>query len=92
MAAFDPRKAKEEELDLLTDAIDHEYKHRRVEAKEHIEQLKVEQSTFLAKCESLAQQIITIPLRTDSDKPLDNAYLIFESVVSTLQEKLNKKR
>ena len=34
---FDAHKAKEEELDLFIDAIDQEYKHRRVEAKEHIE-------------------------------------------------------
>ena len=63
-----------------------------MEAKVNIEQLKAEQFAFLAKCENLAQQIITIPLRTDSDKPLDKlSYLIFESDVLTLREQLNKK-
>ena len=92
IVTFDPKKDKEKELDLLTDAIDQEYKHRRVEAKEQIEQLKTQKNAFLSKCERLAQKIITIAAGIDSKNPLDKAYLIVESVVSTLQEQLKKKR
>ena len=62
-----------------------------MDTKEHIEQLKLEQSSFLAKCENLAQQFITILSRPDSDKLLEKYFFIFESVVLTLQEELNKK-
>ena len=81
---FNPRKAKEDELDLLTDAIDHEHKHKEMEAKDHIKKLQVEQYAFLTKYENLSQHIISIPSRTDSEKPLEKYYIIFESVASTL--------
>ena len=68
-------------MDLLSYAINKEYKQKRVRSKENIKKMKAEQNEFLAKCESLAESFIPILVGTDSNKPLDKAYLIFESIV-----------
>ena len=58
---------------------------------EQIKKLKTEKNEFFSKCESLARQFIPIPASTDSDKPLDKEYLLFERVVSTFQEQLRER-
>ena len=63
-----------------------------MEGKEHIEKLETEKYAFLTKCENLSHQIIQIPLRTGSNNPFEKSYIICESVMSTLQEKHNKKQ
>ena len=60
-----------------------------------LDDTKKKQVEFLLKCRNLAQSVIPIPMEADTDKPLEKAYQLFESVVSTLQvqnQKKNKKK
>ena len=47
-----------------------------------------EQVEFLGKCRTLAQSVILGPIEADTDKPLEIAYQLFESMVSTIQAHL----
>ena len=44
-----------------------------------------EQVEFLNKCRNLVQYVIPGPTEVDTDKPLEKAYQLLESMVSTLQ-------
>ena len=54
-------------------------KHRELENKDK------EQVEFLNKCRNLAQSVMPGPVEVDTNKPLERAYQLFESMVSTLQ-------
>ena len=54
--------------------------------------MKIEQVEFLTKCRTLTQTVIPGPVETDTNKPLEKAYQLFESVMSNLQEQLQTKR
>ena len=45
----------------------------------------IEQVEFLDKCRTLAQSVIPGPIEFNTDIPLERAYHLFESMVSTLQ-------
>ena len=44
-----------------------------------------EQVEFLNKCRNLAQSVMPAPIEVDTDKPLERAYQLFESMVLKLQ-------
>ena len=82
---------REEDLDLLVDAMNKESRIRRDKNKEQLKKIKTEQTKFLNKCENLVKQFITIPEGVDTKKPLDKAYQLFESFVLKLQAQLQER-
>ena len=58
--AINLQKDKEEELDLLVDAISRESRHRKEKTKEQLKQMNTKQAEVLTKCENLAQNFLTI--------------------------------
>ena len=74
------------------EALNKESKLRKERRHAQIEKLKTEQMEFLTRCRDLAQKVILIPEGADTDKPLDHAYKLFESVVSSLQTQLQEKK
>ena len=54
-------------------------KNKELQAK-HIDHIK-----FLDKCRNLAHSILPGPIDIDTDRPLERAYQLFKSMVSTLQ-------
>ena len=53
--------------------------------RNEIDDIENEQVEFLSKCRNLAQTIIPGPMEEETNKPLEKAYQLFESVVATLQ-------
>ena len=49
-----------------------------------------EQVEFLGKCRALAQSVIPGPSEFDTDRPLERAYQLFETLVSTVQARLQE--
>ena len=47
-----------------------------------------EQVEFLNKCRNLIQSVIPGPIEVYTDKPLERAYRLFESVMSALQAQI----
>ena len=84
--SIDMQKAREEELDLLVDAINKETIIQREKRKEQLQKIDIEQTKFLTKSENMARQFITIMKRVNTHKPLGKAYQLFESVVPKIQE------
>ena len=59
---------------------------RRIQVRrQQVNDIKNEQVKFLSKCRNLAQTIIPGLMEVETDKPLEKAYQLFESVVVTLQ-------
>ena len=85
-------KLRDGELDRLLEAITKEASNRNRTKQERIKKMKVEQVEFLAKCRTLTQTVLPGMAETDTDKPLEKAYQLFESVVSNLQTQLLIKR
>ena len=46
----------------------------------------------MTKCKNLTQTVLRGAAESDTDKPLERAYQLFESVVSNLQTQLQTKR
>ena len=65
---------------------------RNQNRKEQIDKLEEEQVEFLTKFRNLTQTILPGEKETDSDKPLERAYQLLESVVSNLQTQLHAKK
>ena len=61
---------------------------RRKIRREQLDSIKKEQIEFLSNCRNLIQIVILGPLEANTDKPLEKAYQLFETVVSTLQAQL----
>ena len=81
----DTTKLRDGELGQLLETLATEAKTRsHIKRKEldHIDNEKVE---FLSKSKNLAQSIIPRLMEVGTDKPLEKAYKLFESVVATLQ-------
>ena len=56
--------------------------------QKQLDNSKNEQVEFLSKCRKLVQIVIPGPIEADTDKPLEKAYQLFKSMVSTLQSHL----
>ena len=71
-------------MDQLLEALNKEAKIKKERKQEQIEKLKSQQLEFLTKCRNLAPKLIPGAEETDTDKPLERAYQLLESVVSNL--------
>ena len=82
--AVDATKLKDAELGQLLETLAIEAKTRSQQRRKEIDNNEKEQVKFLNKCRSLVQMVIPGPTEVDTDKPLEKAYQLFESVVSML--------
>ena len=76
---------KDRELGQLLETLAIEEKTRSQTRRKELDDTEKEQVELLSKCKNLAQSIILGPMEADTDKPLEKAYQLFESVVATLQ-------
>ena len=83
--AVDVTKLKDGELGQLLETLAIEAKTRSQSRRKELDDNEREQVEFLNKCRNLAQSMIPGPIEVDTDKPLEKAYQLFESVVSALQ-------
>ena len=74
------------------DAINKESRVRREKRKEQIKKLKTKQAKFLTRCQNLARKVIIVPEEVDTEIPLKKSYQLFESVVSSFQERLQENK
>ena len=81
----DTTKLKDGELGQLLENLATEAKTRSQIRRKELDDIENEQVEFLSKCRNLAQSIIPGPMEVRTDKPLEKAYQLFESVVATLQ-------
>ena len=88
----DTHKIKDDELDRLLEALIKESRERTEIRHALIEKFKEEQFEFLTKYKDLVQQVVLVLQEVDIDKSLDQAYRLFESVVSSLQAQLQEKK
>ena len=86
ITAVDATKLKDWELGQLLETLAIEEKTRSQAGHKELDDTKKEQVEFLKKCRNLAQSVIPGPMEVDTNKPLEKAYQLFESVVPTLQE------
>ena len=73
------------ELGQLLKTLASEAKTRSEQRNKELKDKKAEQVDFLDKCRNLAQSVMSGPIHIDTNKPLERAYYLFESMVSTLQ-------
>ena len=86
--AVDATKLKDGELGQLLKTLAIEEKTRNQQRRKELDNNEKEQVEFLNKCRSLVQMVIPGPAEVDTDKPLERAYQLFESVVSALQAQI----
>ena len=87
-SVVDTKKLRDGELGQLLKTLTTEAAVRNQTKQEQIDNTKKEEIEFLTKCRNLIQTIIPRPLEADTDKPLEKAYQLLESMVSTLQSHL----
>ena len=49
-----------------------------------------EEVEFLDRCRALTQTVIPSPVEVDTDRPLERAYHLFETMVSTVQARMQE--
>ena len=86
--AIDTVKLRYGELGQILETLSPEVTTRIHTRWEQLDITKKEQIEFLSNCRNLIQTVILGPVEADIDKPLENEYQLFESVVSTLQAHL----
>ena len=86
--AVDTVKLRDGELGQLLETLTTEEATISWTRREHLNSIKKEQIEFLSNCRNLIQIVIPGPLEADTDKPLEKAYQLFETMVSTLQAQL----
>ena len=62
-----------------------EAKTRSERINKELKDKNTEQVKFLDKCRNLAQSVMPGPIEVDTDRSIERAYQLFESMVSTLQ-------
>ena len=62
-----------------------EAKTRSQQRRKELDNKDEQQVEFLNKCKNLTQLVMPGPVEVDTDKPLERAYQLFESMVSALQ-------
>ena len=80
----DTTKLRDGELGHLLGALTQEATTRIQSRKEQRDKLKEEQVKFLIKCRNLTHTVAPKENETDTDKPLEIAYQLLESVVLKL--------
>ena len=83
--AVDATKLKDGELGQLLESLAIEAKTRSQIIRKELNDIENDQVEFLSKCRNLAQSIIPRTMEVGTDKPLEKAYQLFESVMATLQ-------
>ena len=73
------------ELGQLLKTLAVEAKTRSQQRRKELDNKDEEQVEFLNKCRNLAQSVMPGPIEVDTNKPLERAYHLFESMVSALQ-------
>ena len=84
----DPTKLRDGELGQLLESLAIKEKTRSQNKRREIDKNEKEQVEFLNKCRNLFLSVIPGPIEVDTDKPLEKAYHLFESMVSTLQAQI----
>ena len=74
---MDTQKIRDEEMDLVVEALSKESRLRKEIRKKQIEKLKIEQTEFLARFQDLERQFIPVLKGVDTDKPLEKSYQLF---------------
>ena len=82
--AVDATKLKDGELGQLLETMAIKAKKRSQTRRKELDDIEKEQVEFLLKCRNLAQSVKPWPMEADTEKPLEKAYELFESMVSTL--------
>ena len=90
--AVDTTKLRDRELGQLLETLATEAKTRSQIRHKELDNSKNEQVKFLLKCRKLVKTLIPGPLEVDTDKPLEKAYQLFESVVATLQVHIQNRK
>ena len=80
----DATKLKDGELGQILETFAIEAKTRIQNRRKELDDNEREQVKFLKKCINLAQSVIPGPTEVNTDKPLENSYQLFESVVLAL--------
>ena len=78
------------EFDQLLRTLAKEAKTRDDRKTKELTNKDTEQVEFLGKCRTLAQSIIPGTIEVDTDKLLERAYQLFESMVSTIHAHLQE--
>ena len=78
------------ELGQLLKTLAVEAKTRSEQRRKELDNKVEEQVEFLNKCRKLAQSVMPGPIEVNTDKPLERAYQLFESMVSALKEKIQE--
>ena len=78
------------EVGQLLKTLAKEAKTRTARKTKELLSKNAEQVEFLGKCRALAQSVIPSPIEVDTDRPLERAYQLFESMVSTVQAHLQE--
>ena len=84
--AVDATKLRDGELGQLLETLAIEAKTRSQNRCKELDNNEKEQVEFLNKCRNLVQSVMPGLTKVDTNKPLEKAYQLFESVVSMLQE------
>ena len=90
MILKDASSLTDPELRQLLKTLAGEAKMRSEQRNKELDDKKVEQVEFLHKCKNLSQSVMPGPIEVDTDKPLERAYQLFESMVSALKTQLQE--
>ena len=58
--------------------------------QQELKDKNAEQVEFLDKCRNLAQSVMPGPIEVDTDKPLERAYQLFETMASALKAQIQE--
>ena len=78
------------EVVQLLKTVAKEEKLRMVRKNKELTAKNVEEVKFLGKCRALAQTVIPGPVEVDTDRPLERAYQLFDTMVSTVQDRMQE--
>ena len=78
------------EVGQLLKIVAKEAKLRTVRKSKELTAKNAEEVEFLGKCRALAQTVIPRPVEVDTDRPLERAYQLFETMVSTVQARMQE--
>ena len=88
--AVDATKLRYPELEQLLEALAVKAKTRNQHRRKKLDNKEKEQVKFINKCRDLVQSMIPGPIEVDTDKLLERAYQLFESVVLALQAQIQE--
>ena len=85
--AIDPTKLKDGESGQLLESLAIKEKTRSQNKLRELDENQKEQVEFLNKCRNLVQSMIPGPTEVNTDKPLEKAYQLFESMCQRYRHK-----